>query len=1026
MNHLRILLIGILLAYLPEAKAAQGTKGLNSWRSEDSSGKARITSNGRLTDIVSPDGLTLWYDTLLTGDYEISYRMKVVMENGKYDRLSDMNCFWGAKDPKNPNNLFARSQWRKGIFANYNPLNLFYVGYGGNENKTTRFRQYHGEYYGIDDSKIKPILKEYTDPSHLLKPNKWYEIVINVGHGMTTFRCDGEVMFSLPIEKGEADGYFAIRLWKNHVQLTDLKIRTNEPQFAFQNYRRYDQTSNIGQPNEKTEAIKTLRTYFHEHPYRATSDKDPQAASTFLNALTPDGRFTDLNETEARFERENAYQKGFQNTVNDQVGIFIGDALNRIYCIGEAYRKGQLNKEQALDDKVLKAIVHYGQLEISRPNDKPRFHASCFAIPTIASNIYFALLDQMDEAEKTNSPSTLKDACEMLKVLGLQAYTQPLRNDETDQNIVSLERFRNHVWWVGGNALAYRSLLPVAAMYHSVPMVDLLAEVCQRGISMTSQTTYNDSFWTEGFTADGAGWGHGMQCLIWGYPIDGTFNALNILGMLKGTPWAKKLNRTNVEALMNFFHGGNWYYYKGYRLIGLDRNSYVYNPDEKPISYLKMLNNVLKDWSSSFTSEELKELKQLKKEAGKNRIQMANTPEGIYHGTRWFYNNDDLMKKTPDYQFCINMASFRVDGLESATFADNYNFYPTDGMTLFQRDGDEYFRVMGGWDVTASPGVTAREGMDKLIPVTNWRGYCSQHNFAVGTTDGGENAVGGYLFEKMHGASKKGVNDQGDSQVDNSLLYGFKAYKGYFILGDYFIALGAGITNNRPEMEGTIRTTIDQTAWVGPVYIDGQKKESFKEEVKAIKINPKKTNWITQEGKFSYAVLPQYTKNLQVACETRPASWEKFNPSNAKLKGLPTELPTLRLWIDHGQQAVDDTYGYVVYAGQVQPASKLPFEVLRNDTLVQAIRSKDKKVVEAVFYSTSSRLEAKKLTLEVSSPCAVLLQKKKDGLTLSVTDATMNAKLKSITVTLNGKPIIISLPTGLHCGKPTTVVIKED
>ena len=140
----------------------------------------------------------------------------------------------------------------------------------------------------------------------------------------------------------------------------------------------------------------------------------------------------------------------------------------------------------------------------------------------------------------------------MLKVLGLQAYTQPLRHDETDKNVVSIERFRNHVWWVGGNALAYRSLLPVAAMYSSVPMVDALAEVCRRGISVTSQLTLHDSFWTEGFTADGAGWGHGKQCLIWGYPIDGTFNALNMLGMLKGTPWAERLSRENAQVILNF------------------------------------------------------------------------------------------------------------------------------------------------------------------------------------------------------------------------------------------------------------------------------------------------------------------------------------------------------------------------------------------------------------------------------------------------------------------------------------------
>ena len=86
----------------------------------------------------------------------------------RYDRLSDLNCFWAANDPKYPDDLFARSQWRDGIFKNYNTLNLFYVGYGGNDNSTTRFRRYKGEYFGVADDKVKPLLKEYTDASHLL------------------------------------------------------------------------------------------------------------------------------------------------------------------------------------------------------------------------------------------------------------------------------------------------------------------------------------------------------------------------------------------------------------------------------------------------------------------------------------------------------------------------------------------------------------------------------------------------------------------------------------------------------------------------------------------------------------------------------------------------------------------------------------------------------------------------------------------------------------------------------------------
>mgnify|MGYP000054886452 CR=1 FL=1 len=54
---------------------------------------------------------------------------------------------------------------------------------------------------------------------------------------------------------------------------------------------------------------------------------------------------------------------------------------------------------------------------------------------------------------------------------------------------------------------------------------------------------------------------------------------------------------------------------------------------------------------------------------------------------------------------------------------------------------------MGGWDVTASPGVTAREGMERLEPVVNWRGYCSKHNYAAAATDGSGDVVAGYIFE---------------------------------------------------------------------------------------------------------------------------------------------------------------------------------------------------------------------------------------------------------------------------------------
>ena len=155
--------------------------------------------------------------------HEICYRICMVMQGGKYDRLSDLNCFWAANDPKYPDDLFARSQWRDGIFKNYNTLNLFYVGYGGNDNSTTRFRRYKGEYYGVADDKVKPLLKEYTDASHLLVPNQWYEIRIRVEKGITTYSVNDEELFRYTLAGSEGDGYFGLRLLQNHVLFTDFK-----------------------------------------------------------------------------------------------------------------------------------------------------------------------------------------------------------------------------------------------------------------------------------------------------------------------------------------------------------------------------------------------------------------------------------------------------------------------------------------------------------------------------------------------------------------------------------------------------------------------------------------------------------------------------------------------------------------------------------------------------------------------------------------------------------------------------------
>jgi hypothetical protein len=166
--------------------------------------------DGRLLIDVD-SGATVWLDKPLSGNYLISYTRRVVMEGGKNDRLSDFNHFWMARDPANPN-LFTRS----GKFEDYDKLDLYYAGFGGNTNSTTRFRRYgNGQ---------RVLLGEFKDAAHLLEPNRDYHIDIAVYKGCTRMRVDGAEVFSYRDPQAPSAGYFGFRTTWSHQTIDDLKV----------------------------------------------------------------------------------------------------------------------------------------------------------------------------------------------------------------------------------------------------------------------------------------------------------------------------------------------------------------------------------------------------------------------------------------------------------------------------------------------------------------------------------------------------------------------------------------------------------------------------------------------------------------------------------------------------------------------------------------------------------------------------------------------------------------------------------
>jgi hypothetical protein len=157
-------------------------------------------------------GATVWLKKKLSGNLMITYKRKVLVDTGRNDRLSDLNQFWMANDPENQN-LFTR----KGTFSEYDSLLLYYVGFGGNSNTTTRFRKYTGKGERV-------LYKDLTDSKHLLKPNKAYAIKIIVYNGRSQFFVDGKEFFSFRDVNPVTKGYFGFRTTQSRQEIDDFKV----------------------------------------------------------------------------------------------------------------------------------------------------------------------------------------------------------------------------------------------------------------------------------------------------------------------------------------------------------------------------------------------------------------------------------------------------------------------------------------------------------------------------------------------------------------------------------------------------------------------------------------------------------------------------------------------------------------------------------------------------------------------------------------------------------------------------------
>ena len=133
----------------------------------------------------------------------------------KYEHQDDAELW---PDPAvDDGNVLARLSERNGVFKNASTLQLYYLGYGGNSNTTTRFRRYNGQ-------PQPPLIQEYTDAAHLLRPNHWYRIRIEATPSRTRYYIDEELLIDYADPQPLLRGWFGFRTTWSHSIVRHFRV----------------------------------------------------------------------------------------------------------------------------------------------------------------------------------------------------------------------------------------------------------------------------------------------------------------------------------------------------------------------------------------------------------------------------------------------------------------------------------------------------------------------------------------------------------------------------------------------------------------------------------------------------------------------------------------------------------------------------------------------------------------------------------------------------------------------------------
>ncbi|HTN36408.1 MAG TPA: polysaccharide lyase family 8 super-sandwich domain-containing protein [Arachidicoccus sp.] len=424
----------------------------------------------------------------------------------------------------------------------------------------------------------------------------------------------------------------------------------------------------------------------------------------------------------------------------------------------------------------------------------------------------------------------------------------------------------------------------------------------------------------EGIQPDFSFHQHGPRMQMYHYGGAFLTDNIQLAWELRGTSLAYPEQKINI--LIHFLLDGWQWMTRGINTVpgtidrAVSRNDALHSSDIRAL--LPFLSSLKPEKANAFKAIGVSQ------HGGKNQL----------NGFRYFPYSDFATFQQKDFSFFLKTLSSRTLATESINQENKKGALLSSGDAYLIANGHEYFNMMPVWDWGHLPGVTAFEGAKSV----------NKQAFVGSVSDG------------FDGLSVMDYKLQGDAGQHLS------AHKVWACHGQEVICLIAGI--GTAKIEKTTFTTLDQSRLQGPITVDrpgNQVGEGF--------FHLKNVHWI-HHSNFLY--IPLKPASIDLTSGVVKGTWHSITDAgSAAVITDSVFMPVL-------------LHDSVVNGGYVIKACKNPkeapaiyqrpdWEILRNDTLCQAILFKDATIQIAFFAPDSLRLNDKQI-LRSSRACLIMIK----------------------------------------------------